>query len=324
MKAIRVHAFGGPDVLQLDELPDPKPGPNQVLMRVRAAGVNPVDTYIRSGKYPSLPTLPYTPGTDAAGTIEAVGEGVANWKIDDRVYCDRLVAGYGSYATHALVDANHLYRLPENVSFALGAGVNVPYGTAYRALFHRAKPKPGETVLVHGATGGVGIAAVQLAVAHGCVVIGTGGTEHGRQLVRQQGAAHVLDHKSAGYLDQLMKLTGGQGVNVIIEMLANVNLDKDLGVLAKFGRVVIVGNRGRVEIDPRQTMGKESSILGMNYWAGGEPAVNEAQRAIVAGLANGSLKPIVDHEYPLAEAAKAHEDVIGEGSGGKIVLDTAR
>ncbi|MBC8106803.1 MAG: NADPH:quinone reductase [Anaerolineae bacterium] len=322
MQAIRVHGFGGPEVLKLDELPDPKPGPGQILMRVNAAGVNPVDTYIRSGKYAALPKLPYIPGTDAAGTIAALGDGVANWKIGDRVYCDKPALGFGSYATHTICEVNHVHRLPDNVSFAQGAAVNVPYGTAYRALFHRAYPKPGETVLVHGATGGVGIAAVQFAFAHGCIVIGTGGSERGRELVARQGAVHVLDHKSKDYLDELMKFTNNVGVNVIIEMLANVNLDNDLKVLAKFGRVVIIGNRGRVEIDPRQTMGKESSILGMNYWAGGDAAVAEAHHAIVAGLSNSTLRPIVDREYPLAEAAKAHEDVMGEGSSGKIVLKT--
>jgi NADPH2:quinone reductase len=151
-------------------------------------------------------------------------------------------------------------------------------------------------------------------------VVGTGGTERGRELVFKQGATHVFDHKSTDYSEQIMKLTSGVGVNVIVELLANVNLDRDLGLLAKFGRVVIVGNRGRIEIDPRQTMGKESSILGMNYWAGGEAAVSEAQAAIVAGLKSGALKPIVDREYPLAEAAKAHTDVMDEGSRGKIVL----
>lgn len=320
MKAIRVHAFGGPEVLKLDELPDPTPGPGQVLLRIRAAGVNPVDTYIRAGTYPSKPNLPYIPGTDAAGTIDSLGDGVTQWKVGDRAYCDKPAAGFGSYATHAICDANHLHRLPENISFAQGAAVNVPYGTAYRALFHRANVKPGETVLIHGATGGVGLAAVQLAVAHGCVVIGTGGTERGCELVARQGAAHVLDHKSPGYLDQLAKLTNNAGVNVIVEMLANVNLDNDLKALAKFGRVVVIGSRGRIEIDPRQTMGKESSILGMNYWAGGDSAVADAQRALGAGLANGTLKPIVDKEYPLADAAKAHEDVMGEGASGKIVL----
>jgi NADPH2:quinone reductase len=291
-----------------------------VVIRVHAAGVNPVDTYIRSGAYAARPNLPYTPGTDAAGVIEAVGSDVKQWKAGDRVYTDRMVAGFGSYATHTVCEQQNVHRLPERISFQQGAAVNVPYGTAYRALFHRAQVRPGESVLIHGATGGVGMAAVQLAVNHGCVVIGTGGTEKGRDLVKKQGAAHVLDHRASGYLDELTKITSGAGVNVIIEMLANVNLDKDLGALAKFGRVVVIGNRGRVEIDPRQTMGKESSILGMNLWAGGEAALAEAHHAIVAGLANGALNPIVDREYPLDQVAKAHEDVISEGAMGKIVL----
>jgi NADPH2:quinone reductase len=320
MKAIRVHQFGGPDVLKLEELSNPKPSQNQVVIRVQAAGVNPVDTYIRNGTYPAQPDLPYTPGTDAAGVIEAVGADVMNWQAGDRVYIDRPAVGFGSYATHSVADQNNVHTLPDMISFAQGAAVNVPYGTAYRALFHRANLKPGEMVLIHGATGGVGIAAVQLAVAHGAIVIGTGGTEKGRELVKQQGAAHVLDHRSSGYLDQLSKITHGVGVNVIIEMLANVNLDKDLGALAKFGRVVVVGNRGRIEIDPRQTMGKESSILGMNMWAGGEAALSEAHHAIVAGLRSGVLKPIVDREYRLEDAAQAHEDVMSEGAMGKIVL----
>jgi NADPH2:quinone reductase len=320
MKCIRVHQFGGPEVMKLEDAPDPVPGSAQVLVWIRAAGVNPVDTYIRSGAYAAKPALPYTPGSDAGGTIQAIGTEVKDWKVGDRVYTERIATGFGSYATHCLAEQNHVHRLPENVTFQQGAAVNVPYGTAYRALFHRAQARPGETVLIHGATGGVGIAAVQLAVAHGCVVFGTGGSERGRELVRQQGARYVLDHRAPGYLDELMQLTGVAGVNVIIEMLANVNLDKDLGVLAKFGRVVIVGNRGRVEIDPRQTMGKESSILGMNLWAAGEAAVTEAHRAVVAGLSNGTLRPIVDREYPLEEASRAHEDVMTDGAVGKIVL----
>jgi NADPH2:quinone reductase len=320
MKAIRVHRFGGPEVLQLDEFPDPKPDPGQVVVRVHAAGVNPVDTYIRNGKYATLPPLPYIPGTDAAGEVAAVSNGVKEWKVGDRVYTERIAAGYGSYATHAVAEAKYVRPLPDNVTFEQGAALNVPYGTSYRALFHRAQARPGETVMVHGATGGVGIAAVQWAVSRGCIVIGTGGTEQGRDLVKKQGAHHVLDHRSPGYLEQVMQFTNGAGVNVIIEMLANVNLDEDLGVLSKFGRVVIVGNRGRVEIDPRQTMGKESSILGMNLWAAGDAAVAEAQYAIYSGLKTGALRPIVDRTYPLEQAARAQEDVISEGALGKIVL----
>lgn len=321
MKAIRIHQFGGPEVMKLDDTPDPTPGPGQVVVRVHAAGVNPVDTYIRTGTYARKPPLPYTPGSDGAGVIEKVGQGVTQWKQADRVYVIRAAdPSGGTYAQLVLCRASDVYPLPEHVSFPQGAAVSVPYATAYRALFDRARAQPGETVLVHGATGGVGIAAVQLAVAHGMTVLGTGGTDRGRQLVWEQGAKHVLDHRSSGYLDELMKWKEGKGVDVIVEMLANINLGKDLPLLATFGRVVVVGSRGSVEIDPRQTMGREASILGMSLWAAGEEPVHRAHAAIVAGLTNRTLRPIVGREMPLADAPKAHEAVIQESAYGKIVL----
>lgn len=307
--------------MKLEDVPDPSPGPGQVLVRIHAAGVNPVDTYIRTGQYARKPPLPYTPGSDGAGVIERVGGDVARWKAGDRVYIARAAEpSGGTYAQLVVCRASDVYPLPEHVSFAQGAAVNVPYATAYRALFDRARAKPGETILIHGATGGVGIAAVQLAIAHGMIVVGTGGTERGRQLVREHGARHVLDHKSAGYHDELTKLTDGKGVNVILEMLANVNLGKDLTFLAHGGRVVVVGSRGTVEIDPRNTMGREASILGMSLWAAGEEPVHRAHAAIVAGLANRTLRPIVGKEMPLADAPRAHEAVIKEAAYGKIVL----
>src|SRR5438045_1793721 len=232
MKAIRVPDFGDPNVMKLEELPTPRPGAGQVLVRIHAAGVNPVDTYIRAGWYPNKPALPYTPGADAAGVVEAIGEGVANIGVGDRVWIGGSVAGtnVGAYASHALCTSEQVNPLPENVSFSQGAGVHVPYTTAYRALFHRGNVRAAKTVLIHGATGGVGLAAVQFAVAAGAVVIGSGGTDRGRALVKEQGANHVFDHKQPGYLDEVMKLTGGKGVDVIIEMLANVNLPKDLEI----------------------------------------------------------------------------------------------
>jgi NADPH2:quinone reductase len=180
VKAIRVHEFGGPEVLRLEEVPDPRPGPGQVVVRIRAAGVNPVETYVRNGMNPAQPR-PYTPGADAAGTVEAVGEGVTRVEVGDRVYTAGTAKGttYGSYAELTLCDEDQVHPLPENVSFEQGAAVNIPYATAYRALFQRAKAVSNETVLVHGASGGVGTAAVQLAAAHGLRVIGTAGTERG-------------------------------------------------------------------------------------------------------------------------------------------------
>jgi NADPH2:quinone reductase len=322
MKAIRVHAPGEPDVLKYEDAPDPQIGPGQVLVRVRAAGVNPVDTYIRAGRYAHMPAMPYIPGGDAAGIIEAVGKDVKQAKTGDRVYTAggnaRLLNG--CYAELLACDADLVCPLPAPLSFAQGAAVGVNYATATRALHHKARALPGETLLVHGASGGVGIAALQLGRAHGLRVIGTAGSERGRALVTAQGAQHVLDHTKAGYLDELMRVTEGRGVDVVLEMLANVNLAKDLTVVAKYGRIVVIGNRGTIEINPRDAMGRDASILGMALWNSSDRELASIHAAIGAGLASGVLKPVVGTELPLREAAKAHVQVLAPGAYGKIVL----
>lgn len=318
MKAIRVHEFGGPEVMLLEDVPDPTAGPGQVVIRVNAIGVNPVDAYIRSGQYPLKPSLPYTPGMDAAGVVESIDEGVTRVAIGDSVYVAGTISG--AYAQQALCDESQAHRLPPQITFEQGAAVGVPYATAHRALFHRARARSGEVVLVHGATGGVGTAAVQLAYAAGMTVIATGGTEKGRSKVAEQGAHHVLDHHAPDYLDRVVAITDGAGVDVILEMLANLNLGKDLGILAKYGRVVVIGSRGKVEIDPRSTMTRDLSILGMSLMNTSEEDRATIHAALVAGLENGSLKPIVGKEMPLAEAARAHEAVMQPGAFGKIVL----
>ena len=318
MNAIRVHEFGGPEVMRLESVPDLQPGPGQVVVRVKAVGVNPVDTYIRSGMYARKPALPYTPGADAAGVVESIGKGVSRVAVGDRVY----VAGTtsGAYAEQALCNESQVHPLPERVSYAQGAAVNVPYATAYRALFQLARAVPGERVLVHGASGGVGVAGVQLARAAGLNVIGTGGTQKGRDLVTEQGAHHVLDHRASDYLDQLLALTGGRGVDVVLEMLANVNLGRDLKVLAQRGRVVVIGSRGTVEIDPRDTMSRDAAIFGMSLFNTSEHERASIHAALVAGLENGTLRPIVGQEMPLKDAPRAHKAVMEPGAYGKIVL----
>jgi NADPH2:quinone reductase len=316
MKAIRVHEFGPPEVMKLEDVPDPAPGPGQVVVRVHAAGVNPVETYIRSGVYANKPPLPYTPGGDAAGVVAAVGAQVTRWQAGDRVYTAGTVSG--AYAQLALCDAAQVYALPDQLTFAQGAALHVPYATAYRALFDRAHARAGQTVLVHGASGGVGLAAVQFAAAAGLTVFGTGGTERSRQLVREQGAAHVLDHRAPGYLDELLKLTDGRGVDLILEMLANVNLGKDLTVLATGGCIVVIGSRGEVQVNPRLLMRAEGSILGV---MGGSPeAYARAHAAIGAGLRAGTLRPVVGRELPLAQAPQAHHAIIESTAYGKLVL----
>lgn len=318
MKAIRIQKFGGPEQLKLEEVPDPQPGQGQVLVRVHAVGVNPVDVYIRSGTYAVKPQLPYTPGMDAAGVVEAVGEEVTRVRAGDRVY----VAGSlsGTYAELTLSAEPQVHPLPAALSFAQGAAVGVPYATAYYALFLRARAVPAETVLVHGATGGVGLAATQLARAAGMRVIGTGGTEEGRRLALEQGAHEVLDHHAEGYLQKLLEITSGRGVEVVLEMLANVNLNKDLEILAKKGRVVVIGSRGPVEITPRFMMTRNTSILGISLMNATKDELASIHAALVAGLENGTLSPVVSREIPLAEAARAHEAVLEPGAQGKIVL----
>jgi NADPH2:quinone reductase len=318
MKAIRVNEFGGPEVLKVEDVPDLQAGAGQVVVRVKAAGVNPVDNYIRLGTYAIKPPLPYTPGSDAAGIVDSVGAGVVGFAPGDRVYVGGTLTG--AYAEQTLAEAWQVHPLPSNVTFAQGAGVNVPYATAFRALFQVAHAQPAETVLVHGASGGVGVAAVQLARAAGLTVIGTGGTERGRELVVVEGAHHVLDHHAPGYLEELLKLTGGRGVDVVLEMLANVNLAKDLTVLAPKGRVVVIGNRGNIEINPREIMRRDAAVLGMVLFNASRQELAGIHAGIVAGLENGSLRPVVGKELPLAEAPQAHLAVTAPGAFGKIVL----
>ncbi|MEI6078542.1 MAG: NADPH:quinone reductase [Verrucomicrobiota bacterium] len=318
MKAIRVEQFGEPDVLQLVELPVPQPTDGQILIRVRAIGVNPVETYIRSGNYARKPALPYTPGSDAAGIVEFVGDEVRAFKLGDRVYTAGTVSG--SYAEFALCDSTQVHPLPANVSFRQGAAIGVPYATAYRALLQRGQAMTGETVLIHGASGGVGIAAVQLARAHGLQVLGTAGTERGRQLVLEQGAHQVFDHGASDYLQQIFQATGRRGVDVILEMLANRNLANDLALLAPSGRVVVIGSRGRVEIDPRDAMIREADIRGMVLFNTPPAELARIHTALYEGLANAILRPVISREFSLGDAPRAHLAVMQAGAWGKMVL----
>jgi NADPH:quinone reductase len=319
VKAIRVHQFGGPEVLKLESLQDPMPRPAEVVVRVRAAGVNPFDTYMRAGTYgANNPSLPYTPGADAAGVIESVGPGVEDFKPGDRVFVAGTLSG--AYAELALCGVEQLHRLPERVSFAQGAGIYIPYATAYRALIQLAHAKPGETVLVHGGSGGVGMAAIQFARAAGIAVIATAGSDEGLRMIEREGVQVAVNHHSPDYRQKIVDATKGRGADVILEMLANVNLGHDLKLLAQRGRVVVIGSRGDVQITPRDIMAREATVTGVFLW--GLPAPDSAQirAALQAGLSNGTLLPRIGLELPLASAAEAHRRILEPGAVGKIVL----
>ncbi|XP_052586004.1 quinone oxidoreductase isoform X1 [Peromyscus californicus insignis] len=327
MRAVRVFEFGGPEVLKLQSnVAVPVPKGRQVLIKVHACGINPVETYIRSGTYSRKPALPFTPGTDVAGIIESVGESVSAFKafVDlfqkgDRVFCSSTVSG--GYAEFALAEDHTVYTLPETLDFRQGSALGIPYFTACRALFHSARVRAGESVLVHGASGGVGIATCQIARAHGLKVLGTAGSEEGKKLVLQNGAHEVFDHKEVNYIDKIKKSVGDEGVNVIIEMLSNVNLNNDLKLLSQGGRVIVVGSRGPIEINPRDTMAKETSIIGVSLFSSTKEEFQHFAGILQAGIEKGWVKPVIGSEYPLEKVVQAHEDIIhSSGKTGKMIL----
>ena len=198
MKTIRAHSFGGPDVLQLDTVDDPVANDGEVVVEVKAVGVNPADTYMLGGNYAIVPDLPYTPGGDAAGVISSVGSGVNKLNVGDRVFVGTAL-GFnmtGCYAEKVVRPVTDVVRLPDNVSFTAGATLGIPYATAHYGLFARGNAVVGETVFIHGASGSVGTAAIQLAKRAGLTVIGSGGSDKGRQLILEEGADYEVDHTS--------------------------------------------------------------------------------------------------------------------------------
>ncbi|GFN96992.1 quinone oxidoreductase [Plakobranchus ocellatus] len=320
MRAIRIAQFGGAENLKLEkDVKIPTPGKDEVLIKVSAAGVNPVDTYIRSGTFSSRPGLPYTPGFDAAGIVEDVGSEVTQFKKGDRVYTVMTVSG--AYAEYTTAKAVYVGHLDEKLSFNQGASIGIPYYTAVRALHMKAHAKPGETVLIHGASGAVGIAAVQIAKAYGLRVIGTAGTKEGMELVEKTGADLVFNHREEGYIKAIQDAVGG--VDIVLEMLANVNLQKDLDLMNVGGRIMVIGCRGPAEIEPRSMMGKESTITGIALLTSTDAEYKEMHSLLRAGQRLGWLEPKVSKVYPLKDAATAHHDVINnQGTLGKLVLDT--
>ena len=304
--------------MEVATIDSPAPGADEVCIAVKAAGVNPVDTYIRAGTYPIKPPLPFTPGLDGAGIVTVVGAEVKDLKPGDRVYC--TVSLTGTYAEQAVCPCTQVHPLPEAISFAQGAALGIPYATAFRALYHKARAQAGQRILIHGASGAVGLAAVQMARALGLTVLGTAGSPEGRDLVQDQGAHAVFDHHDPQRQEGILQATDGQGPDLILEMLADANLAMDLELLAPGGKVVVIGNRGTVTINPRLLMAKEASVEGMLTMNATPEAMIEIHRGIAAGLEDGTLRPVIKSELPLAQAARAHHEVIESSHGGKIVL----
>lgn len=324
MRAIQISQFGNPDVLEVVDVPMPEPGPNQVRIRVWAAGVNPVDTYVRSGAYGDRP-MPASLGFDAAGEIDAVGHGVDSAVIGTRVYtCTALP---GAYAEYAIVDIDRTYPLPDNISFDQGAAIGIPYATAYSALHQHAATGVTSTVFVHGGSGGVGIPTIELAKVAGARVAASCGTDAGEEILRAHGADIIVRHDKDGYLDTLSSLVaapgsaGQTGIDTIVEMAAHVNLGNDLTLLNNRGTVVVVGSRGPVQINARDVMRRDARIQGMLLFNLTSDERQEIHAKLYPLLLDGRLSPRVAARYTLEQVRDAHVHVLQSGIGGKIILN---
>ena len=315
MKAILVREYGEPETMKLEDASLHGPAAGQMLVKIEAVGVNPVECYVRAGLRAGMQQLPYTPGTDGAGRVLAVGAGVNEFAPGDRVYL--FGSATGTYAENALCELNQVYKLPENISFEQGAALGIPYATAWRALFQLAHMQKGETVLVHGATGGVGLAAVQLASTAGYTVIGTAGSEAGKELILKQGAHFAIDH---GDTEAVRRHTDNRGADVVLEMLANKNLTADLQMAAQRARVIVIGSRGSLEIDPRMCMAKDVTIRGMLLFNANAEELAAIHAGLYTGLENGTLKPVISKRFPLVQAPAAHHAVMESSTHGKIIL----
>lgn len=318
MKVVQVSNFGDPSVLQVVEVPDPVPSAGQVLIRVHAAGVSPLDTYVREQSHGApTPPLPYVPGFEAAGEIVGLGEGVTQFKVGDRVYANTFLGAYSELILH---EANSVYRLTDSVSFAQGTLIANSYPTAYYALFNLARGKAGDRVFVHGASGAVGSAAVQLAKAAGMIVVGTAGSDRGLELIQQEGA-QALNHKDPNYLKQALELTDGNGYDIILEMNASKKLADDVALIGTFGRIIVIGGTDDpVTFDPTPILWKGASIIGLYIGLASPQESAEIHTALYDQFKQQVLNPIVGQEFALSEVAKAHESVHGSSSAGKIVL----
>lgn len=320
MKAIVFDKIGGPDVLKLGEVPKPQPAPGTVLIRNRAAGINFADTLFRQGQYLVAPKLPDTPGLEAAGEIEALGQGVSGLRAGMRV----AALGSKAYAEYMLAPAAQIIPLPDSVSFEEGAAFPVQTLTAWHMLHTAHRTAPGQTVLVHSAAGGVGIVAIQIAKAAGARVIGTVSNEAKMKLAKQYGADEVINYASGDFAAETMKLTGGRGVDLILDAVGGPTLTKGLTCLAPFGHLILYGRSGGVPEPLNLFSLFERSIKVSGFVLYTANAVPDVMRRGIEEsfklMRDGKLKMLVGKSFPLAQAAEAHRFMESRASVGKLVL----
>jgi NADPH2:quinone reductase len=320
MKAMRAHQFGGPEQLQFEEAPDPKVESGQLLIRVRAAGINPTDVMRLSGRFPQPFNLPYIPGIDVAGEVETVGPGASGFKKGDKVL--GWAVG-GGYAEKASLVAGEAALLPPSLSFPEAAAIPIPFYTAYHALHGKARLMRGETVLISAGAGGVGVAAIQLAKAAGARVITTVGSEDKAERVRELGAEATINYRTQDFATEVQRLTEGRGAEVIIESVAADNLAKDFTAVAAAGRIALIGSGTGKSADATfnvsTALRKEATICPMVVF-NARALIPEMAAALTRLFIEGKIKAVVRKTYPLSEAGQAMNDLLAGKVIGKLVL----
>ncbi len=324
MKAIVCEAFGGPEVLALRDVPDPPPpGPEEIQLRLAARGVQYVDVLMLAGKYQFRPEPPFIPGSEAAGTVVAVGANVRRFRPGDQVMSRHSL---GAFAELANAPAAACEPVPDGLSLAEAGVFRAAYTTAYHALLQRGRLAAGETVLVHGAAGGIGIAAIQVAKAFGATVIATASTEAKRAACLEEGADHAIPYHG-GFIDTVKSLTGGRGVDIVYDPIGGTVTEESLRCLAWAGRLLILGflGGGPAQIRSNYLLIKGIDAIGVRI--GGlqdaDPALAAANmRALAELAAAGKLRPRISHRFPLAQAGAAIQAVIDRAVIGKAVLES--
>jgi NADPH:quinone reductase len=317
-----MRQLGAPELLELKELPDREPGPGQVAIEVAAAGCNFADVLICRGRYQLKPELPFSPGSEVAGRIRAVGAGVQGLAPGDRVAAQ---VGYGGYASLAIADARRVQRLPDAMPFTDAAALGVVYQTSYLALVDRARLAAGETLLVHAAAGGAGLAAVQIAHALSARVIAGVGSEDKRELCLAHGADHAVVTRDADWIERVRELTSGRGADVIYESVGGDLFEGSLKCIAWGGRLIVIGfSSGAIpELRMNRVMLKHIAVVGLNlggYHEHQPELLREATKQIFALYEKG-LRPLIHARYPLADAARALADLAARKTAGKLILE---
>jgi len=322
MKAVRVHRFDLSVPMQEEEIEDSVAQPGELLIRAGAMGVNPVDIAIRANKHPyaKMVTPPYIPGAEAAGEVVAIGKGVEGFQVGQRVF-GRTIGG--GYAELVRLPADSAAELPEAYGYKEGAGITVPFSTAWNALVIKAEASAGETVLVQGGAGGVGSAAIQLAKRMGCRVFATVSSEKKANFCRGIGADETINYREENFSDRCMELTGGRGVEVIVELIACDNFDKDLDAICIDGRIIVIGTgtgKGPMaEYRVPAVMTKDARVLGLAV-VNLIPKLGDLIRRFTPVLREGTLKVHIDQALPMESANKAHDVVLSGEFLGKVVL----